>query len=336
MTKMVSVIIPCYNNELYIGPCLDSILKQTYNNLEILVVDDGSTDNSYKICREYAQKDGRIKCFWQENSRVGAARNKGLDNASGDYVMFMDSDDVIEPDTVERALKILEEKDADIVQWETCFFKNDVNDPYYIGEKQEYEYAEVVTDGQGAVEILLDSKGRGADSRFCNLRNGTRCVWNKLIKAKLFDNLRFPIDFEYEDDFIVSDLYMASEKIVFFNQQFTHKRDHEQSVLHLMKLKGGFDKLECEYKRLKLVEKWNKPSVMRLACHAFFISGMNLGLLCSKHKDSESLETLTKRIRTEYEKYKNYMSCTDRTAIFAFVYFQSLFIRVYTKYRTIK
>lgn len=335
-SKLVSIIIPCYNNELYLKPCLDSVIGQSYSNIEILVVDDGSTDNSWEICHQYEQKDERIMTFRQKNARVGAARNKGLDNIKGQYVMFVDSDDVIEPDTVEEAVALLEEKKADMVQWETCYFENDDSDLYYIGTKMQTEYAEIVTDGYGAVEILLDSKGKGSDSRFCNLRNGCRCVWNKLMKAELFDSLRFPVNFEYEDDYIVSDLYMASKKIVFFNKQFTHKRDHQNSVLHLMKLKGGFDKLECEYKRLKLVENWNNPKVMQLACHVFFISSLNLGLLCNKHGDKESLKKLTQRTKKEYRAYRSNLSFADKAAVFLFLYFQVLFIGIYDIYRMIK
>jgi hypothetical protein len=100
-----------------------------------------------------------------------------------------------------------------------------------------------------------------------------------------------------------------------------------------MPLKGRFDKLECEYKRLKLVENWNKPAVMKMACHTFFVSAMNLGLACSMQGDQDSLNKLSSRIKGEYGTYKCYLDITDRLAVFLFLYFQRLFIAVYRKYR---
>lgn len=95
---MISVIVPMYNVELYLRKCLDSIVNQTYKNIEILIIDDGSTDNSGMICDEYAQKDDRIKVFHTENQGLSSARNLGLDEATGDWVGFVDSDDWIDDD----------------------------------------------------------------------------------------------------------------------------------------------------------------------------------------------------------------------------------------------
>ena len=101
---MISVIVPVYNVEPYLRKCLDSILAQTYRNLEILVIDDGSTDGSGRICDEYAGRDERIKVFHTENHGLSCARNLGLDNANGEWIGFVDSDDWIEPDMYEVLL----------------------------------------------------------------------------------------------------------------------------------------------------------------------------------------------------------------------------------------
>ena len=109
----ISIIIPVYQVEKYIKRCLDSILSQTYSNLEIILIDDGSRDMSGKICDEYAIKDSRIKVIHQDNAGVSVARNKGLDICTGDYVTFVDSDDFLEPLMYEKmicvtALKMME------------------------------------------------------------------------------------------------------------------------------------------------------------------------------------------------------------------------------------
>lgn len=113
--KKVSIIIPVYNVEQYLEECIDSMINQTYSNLEILLIDDGSKDNSGKICDMYSKKDDRIKVIHQVNGGLGNARNTGLDNATGDYIMFADSDDFFTPNACEVMLKEIENKDADYV-----------------------------------------------------------------------------------------------------------------------------------------------------------------------------------------------------------------------------
>ncbi len=104
MNNLVSVIVPVYNRENYLRRCIDSILAQTYTNFELLLIDDGSTDNSGKICDEYAERDNRVKVFHKENGGVSSARNVGLDNAKGEYIIFVDSDDWVAVNYVELLL----------------------------------------------------------------------------------------------------------------------------------------------------------------------------------------------------------------------------------------
>ena len=114
MTEKITVIVPVYNVEHYLDKCLDSVIKQTYKNIEIIVVNDGSTDNSGEICQEYAQKDNRIVYIEKENGGLSDARNAGLDQMTGSYVTFVDSDDWIEQDYVETLYQKITEYQADI------------------------------------------------------------------------------------------------------------------------------------------------------------------------------------------------------------------------------
>ena len=113
--KKISVIVPVYNVEKYLVECIDSIINQTYTNLEVLLIDDGSTDSSGDICERYASMDNRIKVIHQVNGGLGNARNAGLDNATGDYIMFADSDDFFTPNACEVMLNAIESKNADYV-----------------------------------------------------------------------------------------------------------------------------------------------------------------------------------------------------------------------------
>ena len=112
--NLISIIVPIYNVEKYLKKCIDSIINQTYKNLEIILVDDGSPDNCGKICDEYAKKDNRIKVIHKENGGVSSARNVGVENATGEYIGFVDSDDYIEKDMYEVLINNLKKENADI------------------------------------------------------------------------------------------------------------------------------------------------------------------------------------------------------------------------------
>ena len=112
--NLISIIVPIYNSENYIKKCLDSILAQTYSNLEVILIDDGSTDNSYNICKDYQKKDNRIVLLQQKNAGVSRARNHGLEVAKGEYIGFVDSDDYIEPEMYEILLNSIIESNSKI------------------------------------------------------------------------------------------------------------------------------------------------------------------------------------------------------------------------------
>ncbi|MBR3040672.1 MAG: glycosyltransferase family 2 protein [Lachnospiraceae bacterium] len=126
MNSLVSVIVPVYNSSSYLNRCVDSLLAQTYTNVEIILVDDGSKDNSYEMCCAYAENDKRVKAFHKENGGSSSARNLGIDNASGDYVAFCDSDDYVERDMYEVLVRVAEENpDGDIFQLRAIYHSGD-------------------------------------------------------------------------------------------------------------------------------------------------------------------------------------------------------------------
>ena len=175
---MLSVIIPVYNVEPYLEKCLDSVLKQTYKDMEILIIDDGSTDRSGAISDEYAAKDSRIRVFHTENRGLSAARNLGLDNAVGGYIGFVDSDDWIEPDMYEVLLKKAEETGADIV--ECGVFKE------YPDKTVEHQRPDRVMYKIEAIRALVN-------------RELSNSVWNKVWVKSCYFNIRFPEGRLYED-----------------------------------------------------------------------------------------------------------------------------------------
>ena len=170
---LISVIIPVYKVEKYLEKCVDSVINQTYDNLEIILVDDGSPDNCPKMCDEYAKKDKRIKVIHKENGGVGSARNKGIEKSTGDYITFVDSDDWIEKEFIHEMLDIANKYKVDYV---TC------------GYYRVYESKKEIINGN-LEEIVIDSKEYV--NKLLNVQNGYGFVHMKLIKKTKISNLRF-------------------------------------------------------------------------------------------------------------------------------------------------
>lgn len=184
MEELISVIIPIYNTEKYLDKCLESVINQTYQNLEIVLVNDGSTDGSGAICDEYAKRDSRIKVIHKENGGVSSARNKALEIANGEYVGFVDSDDSIELNMYENLLTFLIENEADLAICNQVIVTEQ-------GKKRSSRIDEcLIIDKKRALEEVLLSRA------FC----GGPC--NKLFKKSICIDLRFPEDIFFGEDLV--------------------------------------------------------------------------------------------------------------------------------------
>ncbi len=194
-TDLISIIVPVYNVEKYIRKCIDSILNQTYINLEIILIDDGSLDNSGKICDEYAKNDKRIIVIHKKNGGLSEARNTGLDIAKGKYVCFIDSDDYVEKDYVEFLYKILIDNRCRMsICSHTVIYEN--------GKKFDLStYKKEVLDTQTVLERMLYHNGIDLSA------------WAKLYDIKLFENVRFPIGRLFEDAATTYKLICKCDKI---------------------------------------------------------------------------------------------------------------------------
>lgn len=169
--RKITVIIPVYNVEDYVGRCIESVITQDYSNLEILLVDDGSKDNSGKICDEYAEKDSRIRVIHKENGGLSSARNIALEQMKGDYIFFIDSDDYIYPEILSSLLSACIDYDADI----SCCGYVSGNRSYYCNKQLE------VVDSVEATKRMFICDGLDANA-VC-----------KLYKRNLFENIRYPL-----------------------------------------------------------------------------------------------------------------------------------------------
>lgn len=199
MQPLISIIVPCYKVEKYLPKCIDSIINQTYSNLEIFLVDDGSPDESGKICEEYADKDERIKVIHKVNGGLSDARNVAIDIATGDYILFIDSDDFVALNHVEHLFNMIQRTNADIaVEWAQTF----------------YEGTEPIIDSlEDKKEIVFDSES--ALTNMFYQKDFDTCAWAKLYKRSLFDNIRYPKGWLYEDLPTTYRLIQKSKKIVY-------------------------------------------------------------------------------------------------------------------------
>ena len=197
--KKLSVIVPVYKVEAYIIKCVESIINQTYKNLEIILVDDGSPDNCGKICDEYADLDSRIKVIHKKNGGLSDARNHGIKIATGDYITFVDSDDYIESDMYQVLMELSQQNDADISACNMAYvYEKDSkvkrDDSHQLRQLTPIE----------AYDIMIDYYGK--------LRMG---VWNKIYRRELFNDIWFPKGQLYEDLAVMYKVIFRANKIMY-------------------------------------------------------------------------------------------------------------------------
>lgn len=213
---MVSILVPVYNSEKYLRQCLDSIVNQTYKDLQVVIVDDGSKDNSLSICREYADKYEFIEVYHQGNAGVASARNALLDKARGDYTIFIDSDDWIELDMIEGLLHYIAEYDLDIV---IC------------GSVSEYNDSATAVD-TSYCSPLIDNREE-AVKKFILHKELNGSLWNKLVRTSLFHNLRFAQDIWYgEDALMMWQVLQRVNRIGSMPTPYYHYRMNDASISH--------------------------------------------------------------------------------------------------------
>ena len=199
MIRIVSIIIPVYNVQEYVDRCISSILNQTYSSIEVILIDDGSTDESYEKCKAWAKKDKRILLLHQSNKGVSTARNLGISRATGHYITFVDSDDAMEKDAIETYVKIMEQNSGQLL-----FTEYRTNNGTITGEDCSNEEKEI--DREKAIEYLIHPRGfHGA-------------VWSKLfLKSIIIDNgLSFESDIRFCEDLLFTYEYLKCIEKVYY------------------------------------------------------------------------------------------------------------------------
>ena len=244
--EIISVIIPIYNVERYLDKCIRSVVNQTYKNIEIILVDDGSPDQCGTICDNWAEKDERIRVIHKTNGGLSDARNAGLDAATGSYIGFVDGDDYIHPEMYQRLYEKMEEYSADLA---ICGF-----------DRVDVHSDNIIKNENLRCKDLINKKD--AIMNICR-----KClfvvVWNKLYKRELFNNLRFKYGKISEDNFIMHEVYHKCEQIVSVSENLYYYVQTPNSIIRREKTVSHLDAVEAYYNLLLFCQSNNYADLLQ-------------------------------------------------------------------------
>lgn len=282
MGKLISVIVPVYNSENFLEDCLESLINQTYKNLEIIIINDGSTDNSFEICKKYSMIDYRIKIINQPNSGVSNARNSGLKIAAGDYISFIDSDDYLELNTYEYLLAEVSHHSVDVVTYEYFVTRingeviNIQNDSFY-GLKSKDDFFQKIVNG------------------------GNKFLWSILFSKEVIGSIRFNEKVARGEDtlFVFETMYNA-ERIYCLKTPLYHYVQSEESAS-----RGSFRANQLsviEYSKLS-ISFFEKKFPALLTLQSGIISELLIGIYTDMYFDENEWKKERKMIYKKFEQY---------------------------------
>ncbi len=303
----VSIIVPVYKVEQYLPRCIESILSQSFTDFELLLIDDGSPDDSGRICDVYAAKDNRIRVFHKENGGASSARNVGLNNAGGAWISFIDSDDYVSADMLMRALELQSETKADIVEF---------------GIKTVYEYIppEPLT-GQSVIQSF---PGIEMISRiYLDCLGGSVYPVNKIYKSSIFDGLRFEENRENEDTIIApqeyfrADLVTVTDEVLYF--YFIGSSSVSRSPFSLKKLDvlHAFESNRSFYLQKGLVRETELVD----ATYAFILKKYIYKIEAKYGRDCEAWQTTVNRYFELFPKFRKNKEINVRQKIVLFLFY---------------
>lgn len=240
--SIVSIIVPVYNTVLFLDKCVSSILSQTYSNIELILVDDASTDGSNVLCDRWQVQDERIQVIHNERNKGAAfSKNRGLDVASGKYLCLIDSDDWIEPDMIEKMLLLLEKYNVDIV--ETPLYKIQSEHTEHTFEVKNTDELEVLNTKSALMELMQNRK-----------LHQTPC--NKLYKRNIVADIRFPVGRYIDDEFWTYKVFAKAKYILYYDHVFYYYRQHSLSTMGRKFNIGRLDAIDALQERYIFMERF--------------------------------------------------------------------------------
>ena len=293
--SLISIIVPVYNIEEYIGECIESIVNQSYSNMEIIIVNDGSTDTSGQICNEWKKKDTRICVINKQNGGLSDARNYGLKIATGEYICFVDGDDTIDLSYIQILYDSINKYKVDLV---ACnFYQNNI-------ETGKLEYPKRFSD-----RVLCVDSNKYMELVYNNTYLATACI--KMGKRKIYENIFFPVGKKHEDSFVIIDVIMNCDKIGIIPDCLYFYRQRKTSIMNNQDEDLFLDDFAWINYHIEVLSKLNLKKTLfeakKLFCHNYI---KNYKLLSDNNK---------KIVQEQYKKYYKdiifcrYMSIKSRT-----------------------
>lgn len=290
--ELISVIVPIYKVEDYIRECIESIINQTYKNLEIILVDDGSPDNCGQICDDYAKKDNRIKVIHKENGGLSSARNAGLEIAKGEYISFIDSDDYVSERFIEILYRLCYENNADVAECNLLRFKNKI---------EKIEYSDGTVNLYDNIQMQMRLYAKPVQVR-------TVIVCNKLYKKVLFETLRFPVGKINEDEFTTYKVFNNTDKkIVVTSEILYFYRYNENSITGRSFNVKRLDVFEAYDERMAFYQKVKQKFLYNCTIVKYQEILADYYVLAKKEitVPKEALNIIYNKAKENFEKYKN-------------------------------
>ena len=255
MRDLISVIVPIYNVENLLERCVDSIIGQTYDKLEIILVNDGSPDNSAKICESYARKDDRVRVLHKRNGGLSSARNEGLEIANGDLVSFIDSDDWISPNYFEVLYDLINKGNSDI---SVCDYEKIFSDNQTITNNR------ITTHLFSTKEALEGLSGK--------FNRQLVPAWGSLYKKYLFDSIRFPVGKIHEDEFVAHEVINKASKVSLTTEKLLYYWQRDDSIMGSgFKVEHRMNALEALNSRADLFESLGLSTAKANTYRSLFI-----------------------------------------------------------------
>lgn len=263
MEELISIVIPVYNVEHYLSECLSSVKEQTHTNLDIIIVNDGSTDNSLEICQEFKKQDSRVIIVSQKNAGLSAARNAGIEIAKGRYITFLDSDDFISSDYIAYLYTMLTETDSDIA---VCQREEVDENSQKIDQKT-----------RKSAPMKVISGGENLMKTFLSENDIDTVAWGKLYATTLFSDVRYPVGKFHEDVYTTYQLIAKSKKLVVGFERNYFYRNRQQSISRSLFSLKHLDAIEAAKERAEFISK-NYPRLLSIA-NASIIYATNMCVL---------------------------------------------------------
>ena len=280
---LISVIVPVYKVEAYLDRCISSITQQTYTNLEIILVDDGSPDRCPEICDAWALKDRRIKVIHQNNQGAGAARNAALNVARGSFIAFVDSDDYIASDMYEYLYKLMLQG-ADIAE---C------------GHVDVGHHDRVFQPSDGNVRTYTVQEAMA--EHICD-RIFRQLIWNKLYRREIIGEIRFPVGKKIDDEFFTYQVLGNAKTLVRSDKICYAYRQQESSVMHSMSVQKRLQAVEAKIQRHQYIEK-NFPDLTVLSLKNLWFTCMYYGQLSLREMEKDQADQTIKYLRGVLREY---------------------------------